>query len=106
MDNKFYSLKGLRVSSVDHDADSFEFKFDGEISLSIYNLYSIAEFEGKAIESLIGMVVNDVLIDQETFRLVFDHVDKTFDVDLRDSAFRGPEAMVLRIPDQSITVWV
>jgi len=106
VENKFYSLKGLRVFSVDKDVDSCEVKFDGDISLSIYNLCSVTDFDEKAIESLSGMVVNDILIDQETFRLVFDRLDKSFDVDLRDSAFRGPEAMVLRIPDQPIFVWV
>jgi hypothetical protein len=73
-------------------------------SLSILNSLSWSGPASVQLSAINGRCVTEAREQEESARLVFDD-GSVLEVDLRDSAFSGPEAMVLRIPGEPIIVW-
>lgn len=71
--------------------------------LNIYNAMSIRPDE-KEFDDLRGLKVIAVDENKERAELIFDNGTK-LQVDLRDEAYTGPEAMCLYGPDNLCVVW-
>jgi hypothetical protein len=112
-------LKGKRITSVETgidllvgiDSDEHEPKieiplrlFFEQYSLSIYNQWSIITSSPSSICRLKGAIIIEILIDDEILTLKLDNTDN-IRINLNDSAYTGPEAMVLHGPGNSIVVW-
>jgi hypothetical protein len=73
---------------------------DDDTTLSIYNTHVTIP----PAAALTGRKVQSVHNGPIEFRLILDG-EVSLAVDLRDDAFNGPEAMVLVVAGQLITVW-
>lgn len=93
---------------------SVEFRDDDEIfvsltdgwALSIYNAASICNLgECQRLDSplLVGATIVSHVLDHERLVMYLDN-EISLHVDLRDEAYRGPEAFVVRAPNVFIVV--
>jgi hypothetical protein len=77
--------------------------FSADILLSIYNLYFFHP-SPCSIESLLTKRVDNVIETSEFVEIIFDNGFKMI-IDLREEAFSGPEAMLLRVKKDELIVW-
>lgn len=112
-------LKGKQILDIDTEIDivapinSPEQEIQIEIplrlifdqySLLIYNQWSIISPSGNRINDLKRQAIVEILIESEilTFRIGDSNIIR---VNLNDSGYTGPEAMVLYGPENLIVVW-
>lgn len=96
-------LVGRAVQAVVAE-EGLHLEFDDGSSLSIFNAVSWSGPAGAELSSIKERRVTETEEREESAQLVFDD-GSVLTVDLRDSAFADPEAMVLRIPGGPIVVW-
>jgi hypothetical protein len=97
-------LQDRVVRSAAHVEDYFQLRFELGSALSIYNKMSLA---GPVAEDLDAIQGKRLLIAEEYEEAVVLRFDdgSVLEVDLRDEAFNGPEAMALHVPGEPIVVW-
>jgi hypothetical protein len=103
MSPKLDDIKG-RVVQTSVAEDGLHLGFVDGSSLSIFNSVSWAGPASTQLSAINGRCVTEAREQGESARLVFDD-GSILQVDLRNSAYTGPEAMVLRIAGQPIVVW-
>jgi hypothetical protein len=68
--------------------------FDHGIVLNIYNTFSVVGTSENGVEGLVGTAAGKVAEDREKAVLTFG-TGAQISIELRDAAYRGPEAMEL-----------
>jgi len=96
--------RGCTVRSVRREARCLEIEFERGIGLAIFNSCSLRGLGDGEVEELGGAAVRSVSETKDSARIVFSG-ERSIDIDLRDEAFRGPEAMQLTIPGEPLVVW-
>lgn len=89
------ALVGQRVTAADLTKNDVGLAFSSGVSLAIYNDLTLTFGDGSAAPTLVGMRVDAIQEDAKRLVIDFDG-GATLEVSLRDEAFVGPEAMVLR----------
>jgi len=104
----FDDLIGIRLTSHEIVEDYEQLIFeDGAAILSVYNPYEVRGPEtesGQAITSVMGRRLLAVTIRPSLVELSFEE-SLSVNVDMRDEAFAGPEAMALHQSGKSPVVW-
>jgi len=101
--SKLQKIQGLKVVDAALDVGDAGVSFDNGIILAIYNKFLLLGGACDA-KSLIGEVVASVDEDEYMITIRFEN-NVTINVDLRDEAYTGPEAIQLRIPDEPLIIW-
>jgi hypothetical protein len=104
MNSRLKILVGRSLRSVVQIHDYSQLYFDHGAVLNIYNTFSVVGTSGDGVEGLVGTVVGKVVEDREKAVLTFG-TGAQISIDLRDAAYRGPEAMELIVPGEPTVVW-
>ena len=92
------------VRSIRRGPGALEIEFERGVGLSVYNACTVSGLAEGRIEELAGATVERVTESKESAQIVFTD-GRVVQVDLRDEAFNGPEAMVLTVPGEPTVVW-
>lgn len=102
-------LIGLRITSHEPVEDYVQFIFNaGAAILTVYNPYEIRGPEPASGQSIISVVGRHVLAGATVPGVVVElKLDGgwSIEIDIRDEAYSGPEAIVLHRPGSSTVVW-
>ncbi|WP_340523102.1 hypothetical protein [Cupriavidus necator] len=104
INRKLTVLIGRAIKGADLTPQAGGLLFDGEITLNIYNRYSLVGVKGADVQELIGTKVLDVEEANDHVTLILSCSAK-IEIDLADDAYSCPEAMQLRVPGEPIVVW-
>jgi hypothetical protein len=102
MESQLKVLVNLRVESTAELHDYLQLFFEEGSILSIYNEFELSD--SGDTNSLQGATLKKVEETQDTIALDFSN-EQHLRIDLRDEAYRGPEAVVLHVPGKFIVVW-
>jgi hypothetical protein len=102
MKSKLEVLVGIAVTNALRVHDYVQVLFEQDIALNIYNEFKL--FNGHDLSSLNGTKLLRAEEKQDELILYFSN-GKRLDIDLRDEAYNGPEALELHIPGQPPVVW-
>lgn len=102
--SKLAMLCGSIIVDVKSTKNEIGIKFNTGVDLIIYNDFKCAGFGKKDIKLLTGRLVVDV-DDRETMITIKFENACSIMIDMQDEAYRGPEAIQLRIPNQAIVIW-
>ncbi len=91
-------LKGIKILKGERIHDYYQITFEQGIYLNIYNSCTWPS------HSLKNTVVLDIIENKEKIIFIFDNQEK-LSVDMRDSAYNGPEALTLQVAGQPLVVW-
>lgn len=104
MKSRLTTLRGRAVRTALQVEDYLQVHFELGCSLSIFNTMSLDGPVADDLGALFGKRLVDV--DESSERAILRFEDgNTIEVDLRDEAFNGPEAMTLHIPGEPTVVW-
>ena len=93
-----------RLAAADEVHDYVKLRFENGDILSIYNACTVlAVNEAVELAALAGRCVDAVTEQEDAIRLIFGSL--VLSVDLRDAAFKGPEAMQYLRPGRLPMVW-
>lgn len=104
MGSKLNVICGLKVADVVLVIGDAGMSFEGGISLSIYNRFEVAGITLSDAHTLIGKAVTDVEVGECAITIRFEH-RFAIQIDMREDAYTGPEAMQLRVPGEPIVIW-
>ncbi|MGD0959772.1 MAG: hypothetical protein ABSB19_08200 [Methylomonas sp.] len=104
MDTKLSDIRRLKVVDISIVPGDAGIRFEKGISLAIYNNFEINGLKKSDANNLIGIMLTDVYEDKNTIILNFEN-DVSLQIDLRDEAYTGPEALELWVPGKPIVVW-
>lgn len=104
MTSRLAPLEGQVVSTAAEVEDYLQLHFRDGACLNIFNPFSLSGALSTAVEALAERSLTTVTERAESVTLRFDD-GSTIVVDMRDEAYRGPEALELRVPGKSIVVW-
>lgn len=104
MSSRLRVLEGCTVRNVRRDPGCLQLEFERGVGLSIYNACSLSGVDEGTVEELAGAVVEYVIETKTDARVVFVG-GRSIEIDLRDAAFNGPEAMQLTVPGDPTVVW-
>jgi len=97
-------LQGRVVRSAVCLEGYFQLHFDLGTSLSIFNTLSLAGPVAGGLDAIQGKRLLSVEESEEEVTLQFED-GSLVEVDLREEAFNGPEAMALHVPGEPTVVW-
>lgn len=98
------AIRGLKVVDAILDIGDAGVSFENGTSLAIYNNFLLLGMTPGDVKGLIGKAVTDIDEDKYRVSIKFDN-DSVIQIDMRDEAYTGPEAMQLRVPGETIVVW-
>jgi len=98
------TVKGLKVILAELGQEDAGIEFEGNIQLAIYNDFKLLGLPAELSQRLIGLIVLEVEEKEDRVTISFEEGIK-IEIDLRDIAYQGPEAMQLRVPGNPIMVW-
>jgi hypothetical protein len=104
MSTSLRALEGLTVRSIRREDGCLQVEFERGVGLSIYNRCSLRGIDDGVVEELEGAVVERASETKTNAQLEFSG-GRAIEIDLRDDAFNGPEAMQLTIPGEPTVVW-
>ena len=104
MKSRLTTLQGRAVRIALHVEDYLQVHFELGASLSIFNAVSLTGPVAEELEAINGKRLLGVEESDEKATLRFED-GSAIEVDLRDEAFNGPEAMTLHLPGEPIVVW-
>lgn len=96
-------LNGLKVKNILLIPGDAGVNFEDGTSLCIYNRFDLLGFGLEEASILIGSTVTEATESESSAVIRFG--DRAIQVDLRDEAYEGPEAMQLLVPGKPIVVW-
>jgi hypothetical protein len=102
MKSKLDILVGMSVTNALRVHDYVQLFFERDIVLNIYNEFKL--FNGHDLSALNGAKLLEVGEKQDELALYFSNGTR-LDIDLRDEAYNGPEALELHVPGQPPVVW-
>lgn len=102
--SKLEVISGLKVVDAALPEGDAGLRFENGISLAIYNRFELVGFASSDAELLIGNVVTELDDGANMIRIRFDN-NWMIQIDMRDEAYTGPEAMQLRVPGEPIVIW-
>ena len=104
MSTRLAVLQGRVVRTAEYVEDYLQFHFQLGSSLSIFNRASLSGPAAEDLDTIKGKRLVSVEESKEEAILRFED-GSSVQVDLRDDAFNGPEAMTLHEPGEPIVVW-
>ena len=104
MRSRLAVLEGRAVRTAAYVEDYFQLHFELGSSLSIFNTMSLAGPVAEDLEAIMTRRLVSAEESKEKAILRFED-GSVVEVDLREGAFKGPEAMTLHVPGESIVVW-
>jgi len=102
MKSKLDILESVTVTDALKVHDYVQLLFEQDIVLNIYNEFKLSN--NHDVSSLNGIKVLKVEEKPEAVILYFSNGTR-LDIDLRDEAYNGPEALELCVPGQPTVVW-
>ncbi len=102
--SKLSVICGLKVADAVLAEGDAGISFENGISLAIYNRYELVGFVLSDVQRLIGNIVTHVDEGADTTTIRFEN-NWALQIDMRDEAYTGPEAMQLRVPGEPIVIW-
>jgi hypothetical protein len=102
--SKLKVICGLKIVDVVLGEGDAGISFENGINLAIYNRYELVGFTIKDTQSLIGNIVTSVDESASIITIRFEN-NWALQIDMRDEAYTGPEAMQLRVPGNPIVIW-
>ncbi|MFM0736920.1 hypothetical protein PQQ51_06700 [Paraburkholderia xenovorans] len=103
-ETKLSVIIGRAVMDADLTPQDAGLLFEEEITLNLYNRYTVTGLIGPSAKALIGSRVTNVTETSEHAILEFDS-NVRIEIDLTDDAYTSPEAMQLRVPGSPIMIW-
>lgn len=104
MRSRLEALVGRSIRRVDQLHGYVQLPCDLGVILSIYNEFSARGTDEAGLDALVGTTITQVSEGSESAVIWFG-TGATISVDLRDTAYRGPEAMNLNVPGEPTVVW-
>jgi len=98
------ALVGRSIRSVVEIHDYVQLHFNLGIVLNIYNPFQVEGTNDLGLDALVGATTTQVIERVEEVVLRFG-TGAVISIDLREAAYTGPEAMLLRVPGGPIIVW-
>lgn len=102
--SKLKAICGAKIVDAVFTIGDAGMSFENGISLAIYNNFKLVGTTSSDAKTLIGKSVTDVSESKYMVTIRFDN-DSVLQIDMRDEAYTGPEAMQLRVPDEPIVIW-
>jgi hypothetical protein len=104
MESKLTAICGLKVVDAVLTIDDSGVSFENGISLAIYNKIELMGFTLVDAHILIGKAVVDVEEGKHAITIKFEN-NFAIQIDMREEAYAGPEAIQLRVPGKPIVIW-
>lgn len=104
MESKLMAICGLKVADVVLTIGDAGVSFENGISLAIYNKIELMGFALGDAHILIGKAVVDVEEGKHSITIKFEN-NFAIQIDMREEAYTGPEAIQLRVPGKPIVIW-
>ena len=104
INSKLSIICGLTVEEIDLSVTDARLTFGNGINLAIYNNFTVIGIVPSDAKKLIGKAVMNVDEKESTVTITFEdgmHIQ----IDLKNEAYNGPEAMQLRVPGMPIVIW-
>ncbi len=102
--SKLKTICGLKIVDAVLAIGDAGISFENGISLAIYNQFALLGITMTDARLLIGKVVSNVDEDKYTITIKLEN-DLSIQIDMRDEAYTGPEAIQLCIPGEPIVIW-
>jgi hypothetical protein len=104
MYSKLMAICGLKVVNAELSMDDAGMCFENGTSLAIYNKHKLIGFNHGDAHILIGKTVSDVEMENDTIKIKFEK-KLEIQIDMREDAYTGPEALQLRVLGEPIVIW-
>jgi hypothetical protein len=104
MSRIFDHLVGQKIQNAVVVYDYIQIFFGNGAVLNVFNTFVLAGFEYDAVSQLIGCEVSAVNESETEVKFAFLD-NKSLSINLRDSAYKGPEAMEFFREDGECIVW-
>ena len=104
MGSKLRAICGLKVVDAVFGIDEEGVSFENGTNLAIHNKFELVGFTLSDAHMLIGKAVVDVDEGEYTITIKFEN-NFAIQIDMREEAYTGPEAMELHVPGEPIVIW-
>ena len=104
MESKLDIIIGILITEANKIADYFQIFFENGTILNIYNEYYFIPNKTFNLSQIKGFKISDVLESKSEVKITFSNKINLI-IDLRDDAFKGPEAITLSVPGDPMVVW-